>query len=304
MKKKILITGSCGFVMGNFIRKAIYERTPYNFVSVDKVQLNSINSIYWNKNHIFHIADIKDRHIIDIIFQFEKPDIVIHNATEDFDNELMPSTNIVGTQNIIDMCLRHNVERLIYTSTDEVYDYSDSIIDETFTVNPKTLFSATKAAAELLIRTAQQSHGLNYNIIRCSNNYGPRQACDELIPNAIESILKDESVYLDKDRSCDWTHVFDYCSAILSILENGKNNEVYNVTSNQEFSDIEVVHKISSIMNKPDVLSKVKYYNSQYKRGKMSSDKIKSIGWKPFYKFKDGIVGTTEWYTNNKWFLR
>jgi len=306
MKKKVLITGSCGFVMGNFLRKAIYERAAYNFVSIDRVNSNVINSMYWNKNHIFHVADIRDRHVLDIIFQFEKPDIVIHGASETMDINNFTTSNFVGTQNIIDACVKHNVERLIYTSTDAVYQASTNPIDESSPINPKTLYAATKAAGELLIKAASQTYGLKYNITRAATNYGPRQMSNHLIPSAIKSILNSQNMAIDTKATSDWTHVFDYCSAILTILENGVSNETYNVAANQEFSNIEVLQKICTSMNKPDALSLFADDSEAASESAklLNTDKTKSIGWKPHYKLKDGIVGTTEWYTNNQWFLK
>lgn len=302
--KKILITGSCGFVMGNFIRKAIYERAPYNFVSIDRVNSNTINSMYWNKNHIFHVADIRDQHIIDIIFQFEKPDIVIHGASEFIDSA---STNVVGTQNIINACLKHKVQRLIYLSVDGVYKASESLIEETDAIDPKTPYTATKAAGELLIKAIHPKSELKYNIIRGSNTYGPRQFSDQLIPAAIRSILKSIPMQLESMLVQDWTHVFDYCSAILTILEKGNDNEIYNVSAHQEFSNIEIIQKICVALNKPEALEYFTNVQDEFSINcniKLNTDKIKTIGWKPFYKLKDGIIGTTEWYTNNQWFLK
>ena len=123
---KILCTGTCGFILGNFIRKVIYEKQPYNFVSIDRVNSNAINSMYWNKNHTFHVADIRDQHIIDTIFQFEKPDIVIHGAAETFvdyslnDPNSFVTSNVLGTQVIINACIKYDVKKLIYIRSNAI----------------------------------------------------------------------------------------------------------------------------------------------------------------------------------------
>lgn len=317
-KKKVLITGSCGFVFGNFIRKAIYEKLPYQFVSVDRVNDNAINSVYWNKNHTFHIADITNQHVMDIIFKFEAPDIVIHGAAETFvdaslDNpNSFVSSNILGTQTIINSCLKNKVEKLIYISTDGVYGQLESEADaswkEDAPLNPRNPYSATKASGELLVKAASLSHGLNYNIIRSSNNYGPRQTAEKLVPKVIKCILHDQPfpIYGQGLQMRDWTHVFDNCNGIISILNNGKPNETYNISSNQELTNIEVVQKICNIMDKGHSL--ISFTEDPRKshdfRYSMDSSKIKEMGWKPTFKFKDGIVETVNWYLANQWFLK
>ena len=318
MKKKILITGSCGFIMGNLIRKAIYEKYPYNFVSIDRVNSNAINSMYWNKNHIFHVADIRDQHIIDVIFQFEKPDIVIHGAAETSvdvslkDPNVFVTTNVLGTQTIINACLKHEVEKLIHISTDEVYGQLSNEDDLSWTeeslLDPRNPYSASKASAELMIKAANKSHGLIYNIIRPSNNYGPRQTTEKLIPKTIKSILHNTSIdiYGEGLQMRDWTHVFDNCSAILTVLEKGQPNETYNVSANQELHNIEVVQKICNTLGKGhDLIKFIKDPRKSHDfRYSINTDKIRNLGWKPYYKFKDGIVGTCDWYNNNQWYLK
>lgn len=319
MKQKVLITGSCGFIFGNFIRKAIYEKQPYSFVSIDKVTSNAINSMYWNKNHTFHVADITDQHIIDIIFQFEKPDIVIHGAAETFvDYSLINpnsfiNSNVLGTQVIINACVKHNVKKLIYISTDEVYGQLTNEQDMPWTEdslpNPRNPYAASKAAGELLVKAANQSHGLIYNITRSSNNYGPRQTPEKLIPKAIKSILQNQPIpiYGQGLQIRDWTHVFDNCSGIMTILNKGEPNQVYNICANQELPNIEVIQKVCNAIGKGhDLITHIKDPRGTGHdfRYSIDSSKLQKLGWKPTIKFKDGIVGTVDWYTNNPWFLK
>ena len=168
--KKVLVTGTCGFIFGNFIRKAIYDQNQkkpqdrYTFVSVDRVTANALNSMYWNKNHPFYPADIRDEHVIDVIFQREQPDIVIHGAAETFvdtslkDPNSFVTSNVLGTQVIINACLKHKVKKLIYISTDEVYGQLTSEQDAPWTEDsplaPRNPYSASKAAGELMVRAA------------------------------------------------------------------------------------------------------------------------------------------------------
>lgn len=296
--KKILITGSCSYLFGNFIRKLIYEKQPYSIISLDRVKQNSLNSIYWNKNHTFHIADVRDEHIINNIFQFEKPDLVIHAADTSDSNYI--TTNILGTQVIINACQKYNVDKLFYISTDKVYGNTTSNLEDS-KLNSNNFITASKISAETFI----QSSKLNYNIIRLSNTYGPRQSSDKLIPRTIKCILNNEKIPLhgQGNRLRHWTHVFDIGSAILNIIESGKDNEIYNVSSNHEFSNLEIVHKICSIMNDSHNLISFLDKDGDDKRG-MNSDKLKGLGWEPKIKFKDGINTTIEWFQANSWMLK
>jgi len=320
MKQKILITGSCGFIFGNFIRKAIYEKHPYTFVSIDKVTANTLNSMYWNKNHTFHVADIRDQHIIDVIFQFEKPDIVIHGAAEtSVDHSLTDpnsfiTSNVLGTQVIVNACVKHEIKKLIYVSTAEVYGQLTSEQDSPWTeessLNPRNPHSVSKVAAELLVKAAHQSSGLIYNIIRSSNNYGPRQTPDKLIPGVIKNILQGNPIpiYGQGLQMRDWTHVFDNCAAIMTILNRGEPNQVYNICANQEFSNIEVVNEICKAMEKGhDLINFIKdpRNNCHDFRYAMNCDKIKLLGWEPQIKFKKNLYDLcVRWYLDNQWWFK
>lgn len=324
--KKILITGTAGFIYGNFIRKAIYEQNQkppqdrqYSFVSIDRVSVNN-NSMYWNKSHTFHVADIRDAHVMDVIFQFEKPDIVLHGAAETFvdtslkDPNIFITSNVLGTQNIINACLKHKVEKLVYQSTDEIYGQLVSENDKSWTEEnemvPRNPYAASKAAGELLIKAAHHSHGLIYNIVRSSNCYGPRQLAEKLIPKVIKCILNNEKILLygEGKQIRDWTHVSDNCSAVMTILENGTSNEIYNVSANQEFSNLEVIHEICNYMKKGhDLIDFIKdpRGGGHDFRYSVDSSKIKNLGWKPEIQFKKHL-GTSciDWFVDNSWWFR
>lgn len=317
-KLKILLTGSCGFIFSNFIRMAFNEKFPYIFTSLDRVNSQS-NVLYQNKNHTFYIADIRDQHVLDRIFQFEQPDIVIHGAAESFvdyslinPNDFM-SSNVLGTQNIINSCLKHKVNKLLYISTDEVYGHLTSENDTPWTedslLNPRNPYSASKAAGELLVKAAHTSHGLNYNITRSSNNYGPRQTSEKLIPKAIKCILEGKKIpiYGKGLQIRDWTHVYDNCKAIMTVIEKGEANQTYNISANQEFPNIEVIQHICNAMGEGHSL--IDHIDDPRGSGHdfryaINCSKIKSLGWEPTIKFKDGIINTVEWYKNNKYSLK
>lgn len=322
--KKILITGTCGFILGNFIRKAIYDQNQkkpqdrYTFVSVDRVTANALNSMYWNHNHPFYPADIRDEHIMDVIFQREQPDIVIHGAAETFvdtslkDPNSFVTSNVLGTQVVINCCLKHKVKKLIYISTDEVYGQLTGEKDLAWTeespLAPRNPYSASKASAELMVKAAAETHGLVYNITRSSNCYGPRQLPEKLIPKAIKCVLEGQKIpiYGQGLQIRDWTYVADNCTAIMTVLDRGAPNQVYNVSANQEFTNIETIQSVCNALGKghslidfiPDPRPGHDF------RYSVNTAKIRELGWKPTYKFKDGIKETVQWYTDNQWFLK
>jgi len=317
--KKVLITGTGGFIYSNFVRKSVYEKQPYTFVSIDKVtKTNVLNNIYANKNHKFYIGDVADQHFINVVMELERPDIVLHGAahTHVDDSILDPNefirSNVLGTQTLLNSCVRWKVEKFIYQSTDEVYghltDDSQKSWDETAPLNPRNPYAASKAAAELLIQAAYHTYGLPYNIIRSSNNYGPRQSVDKLIPKIIKCIINNEKIpiYGKGSQVRSWIHVQDNCAAVQFIMNNGFENEIYNVGTNQELSNIELLHLLSKVMDKDytDLLTFVPDRAGHDFRYSLDCNKLKSLGWEPTIKLRRGLEITVEWYRNNLWFLR
>jgi dTDP-glucose 4,6-dehydratase len=265
--------------------------------------------MYWNKNHIFYVADIRDQHVMDTIFQIEKPDIVLHGAAETFvdyslsDPNSFVTSNVLGTQIIVNSCVKYKVDKLIYVSTDEVYGQltseSDSSWTEACSLNPRNPYAATKAAGELLVKAAHESFGLKYNITRSSNNYGPRQTTEKLIPKTIKCILQGKKipVYGKGLQVRDWTHVYDNCSAIFNIINNGIDNETYNIAANQEFSNIEVIHKICKVIDKGyDLIEHIDdpRGNGHDFRYSVNPTKIKN----------EGIDQCVNWYLMNQWMFK
>jgi len=319
-KKKILITGSCGFIYSNFIRRIIFNKHPYEIVSIDKLTNSKLkNNIYFNKNHQFYLGDICDTHLIDKIFEFERPDIVLHTAAESaVDYSLQNpnafiNSNVLGTQIVINASIKYGVKKFIYQSTDEVYGALTSEKDmpwtESSSINPRNPYSASKAAGEMLVNAAHNAHGLQYIILRTSNNYGPRQMPDKLIPRVIKCILNNEKipVYGQGSQIRDWTYVGDNCDAVLKIIESDRINEVFNISSNQEYSNIEVVNEICNVIGKGhDLITFIKdpRGNAHDFRYSVDSKKTRLLGWKPEVKFKEtGLKDTVDWYiANSYWF--
>lgn len=316
MSRKILISGTCGFILGNYVRKAVYEQKGDTFVSVDRVTANNLNSMYWNRNHTFYPADIRDQHVMDVIFQRTQPDIVIHGAAETFvdtsiaDPNSFITSNILGTQVMINCCVKHHVKKLVYLSSDEIYgqltDEAAPAWTEEAPLSPRNPYAASKAAGELLVKAAHATYGLTYNITRSSNNYGPRQLPEKLIPKAIKCILTGQKIpiYGEGKQMRDWIYVDDNCAAISTIMDKGEPNQVYNISAHQEFTNLEVIQKICNAMGKGhQLMDFIKDPRPGHDfRYAVDTAKLESLGWKPTYSFKDGIALTTDWFILNKWF--
>lgn len=318
---KILITGSGGFIFGNFIRRAFYTKQNYEIVSVDRVRRSNVmQNVYRNKDHKFYIADVTDAHTLNIIFEtaFESgpPDIVIHGAAESFvDNSIKNASpfitsNVLGTQVVVDACVRWGVKKLVYISTDEVYGHleneDESPWKEEAPLAPRNPYAASKAAGELLVKAAHETHGLVYNITRCCNNYGPWQDPEKFIPKILQSIISGSSmpVYGQGLQVRDWLHVHDNCDAVIKIVNEGGDNEVYNISAGQEFSNIEVFQIICDRMESGhDLLEFVKDRPGHDFRYSVDSTKLRKLGWEPQYKFRDGIAQTIDWYMKNQFVL-
>jgi dTDP-glucose 4,6-dehydratase len=306
-KQKILFTGSLGFLFSNFIRKAAYEKSPYTFCGIDKaVNKGYLNNIYNNKIiESNYLADICDPHIINSIFEIEKPDIVIHAAsTDSTDNKQCIDTNILGTKIIVDAAFKNNVKKIIHFSDYQVYQSSDANynIVESSPLCPNSLSQISKIAAENIVI----SSGLNYNILRIPEVYGPRQFGDRAIPSIIKSIYKKESIILPCNgiQLLDWMHVFDFSSALLLLLKNAEDNSIYNVGSNQECSTIEIIQFICNIMGRGYDLVSCSGKDQVNLKYVLDNKKITNLGWKPMFKLKKGLEETIEWFLANQWTLK
>lgn len=318
-KKKILITGAVGFIPSNFIRKAIYEQFPYEIVGLDKItDPNALNNIYMHKDHTFYMADISDQHIVNNIFEYEKPDVVLHMAASSHVDKSLTNpnefitNNVLGTQVVINAAVKYKVSKLIYTSTDEVYGSLLTEKDVSWTedsyINPKNPYSASKMSGEHIIKAAHNSFELNYVITRSCNNFGPRQSVDKLIPKIIKSICSNEKIPIFGSGSNmrEWIYVADNCSAIMKIIDSNIVNEIYNISANYECSNLEIVQLICNIIGKGwDNIEFIKDRAGHDFRYAINSDKIKTqLNWEPIYKFKQALSDTVQWYLKNQFWLK
>lgn len=308
--QKCLITGSAGFLLGFFIRKAFRDGEPYQFIGLDRFnKRSSLTGQYTNKNYSFHIGDVNDDHCTDVLFELVRPDVVIHGAN-DMATGRTTATNIIGTQNILHSCLKWGVKKLVFISSDSVYGEltrDEKVWTEESPIISQGLFACQKSVAEELI--TQSPSNFNYNIIRLSNCYGGRQVSPiKFIPKSVKSVIDGVKfpIYGQGLQSRDWIYLADACSGISTVLKSGKPREIYNLSSEQEFSNLEVAQEICNQMGKGhNLMSVFDDQGSHPFRRASSSTKLKELGWQPSWRFKDGIKETCEWFNKNKtWALQ
>ncbi|HYE10130.1 MAG TPA: dTDP-glucose 4,6-dehydratase [Patescibacteria group bacterium] len=327
--KTILVTGGAGFIGSNFIKHMLGKYPDYKIINVDVLtyagNLENLEDIGSNENYNFIKADIRDRIKIEEIFRTYDIIGVINFAAESHvdrsieEPEAFLNTNIIGTQILLDVakkCWKLNPNdkyckeyklgvKFLQVSTDEVYGALGAIgmFVETMPLMPNSPYSASKASADMIVRAYHETFGMPVNITRCSNNYGPFQFPEKLIPLMISNCIreKDLPVYGDGRQVRDWLHVSDHCSAIDIVLHKGVNGEVYNIGGNNEKANIEIVELIIKTLGKSKNLIKyVKDRPGHDRRYAIDNTKIKTqLGWSPSYTFEQGIKETIEWYLDN-----
>ena len=328
--KTILVTGGAGFIGSNFVRHMLTTHPDYKIINVDALtyagNLENLKDVADHKNYIFIKADIRDREKIETIFNKYVIDFVVNFAAESHvdrsieEPDVFLTTNIIGTQVLLDVAKKHwkvNPDdkycreykpgvKFLQISTDEVYGALGKTgkFLETMPLKPNSPYSASKASADLIVRAYYQTYGMPINITRCSNNYGPYQFPEKLIPLMINNCLKERDlpVYGDGMQVRDWLHVNDHCTAIDTVLHKGKDGEVYNIGGNNEKTNIEIVKLIIKTLGKSEKLIKhVKDRPGHDRRYAIDNTKITTqLGWKPKYTFEEGIKETIQWYLDNR----
>ncbi len=312
---KILVTGGCGFIGSNFI-EFLLTHTDYYIINVDALTYAGVTSHPESSRYLFYQADIGDPVIIDTIILNHKPDFIINFAAETHvdrsiaDPDAFVKTNLMGTYNFLCALRRYNETgarfRFIHISTDEVYGHlstDDPPFTESTPYAPNSPYSATKAGGDHLVRAFNKTFNLPAIITHCTNNYGPRQYPEKLIPTVIRKAMKNERipVYGTGMNIRDWLHVDDHCRALYRVLLDGKIGSVYNIGGNSERANIDVVKLILHIMNRDESL--IEYVEDRKGhdfRYAMSIEKIeKELGWKPSVSFEEGLYKTVEWYLSN-----
>ncbi len=319
--KNILITGGAGFIGSNFINYLLSKTDNYFLVNLDKLtyagNLENLKNVEKLNNYRFIKGDISNFELVEYLFQKYEFKYVINFAAEShvdrsiLGSEVFYRTNVIGTNILIEASRRHNVEKFIQISTDEVYGSlgSDGSFTEQTPLSPNSPYSSSKAAADLLALSFYHTYNFPVVITRCSNNYGPYQFPEKLIPLMIINSLNNKKlpVYGDGLNIRDWIYVTDHNKAVELVLEKGKAGQVYNIGASQEMKNIEIVKLILSKLNKPiDLIEYVKDRPGHDRRYAIDSTKIKNeLGWKPEFKFEDAIEKTIYWYLSNKdWWER
>ena len=309
----ILVTGGAGFIGSCFVRHMLKKHPDYKIINIDALtycgNIENLKDIEHNPNYKFVHGNICDRDLVrDLI---AKSDCVVNFAAESHvDNsikhpEIFVETNVQGTLNLLQASKELGIERYLQVSTDEVYGTlgKTGYFYETTPLAPNSPYSASKASADLLVRAYHETYGLPTLNTRCSNNYGPYQYPEKLIPFFISKLLKGEKVpvYGDGLNVRDWLYVYDHCEAIDVVLHKGKIGEIYNIGGHNEKTNMEITHLILDAMGKDE--TSIEYVQDRLghdRRYAISNDKITSeLGWSPSVTFEQGIKMTIDWYLNN-----
>ncbi|RPI06708.1 MAG: dTDP-glucose 4,6-dehydratase [Ignavibacteriae bacterium] len=317
----LLVTGGAGFIGSNFIRSILEKYPEYRVINFDKLtyagNLENLTGIDKDPRYAFEKGDICDKSRVQMCIVRYEIDMIVHFAAESHvDRSILGAaefvrTNVEGTNVLLEVVKEMKVKRFLHVSTDEVYGSlgATGLFTESTPLSPNSPYSASKASADLLSLAYQHTFGIPVVITRCSNNYGPYQFPEKLIPLMIANALNDKPlpVYGDGMNVRDWLHVKDHCSAIDTVLHRGRIGEVYNIGGNNEKPNIEIVRLILQNLGKPESL--IRYVEDRPghdRRYAIDSSKIqKEFGWQPAYSFESGIAETIKWYVENQqWWKR
>jgi len=310
--KKILVTGGCGFILSTFIDHMLKKYPDYSIVNLDALtyagRLENTERFSKNPRYTFIKGDVCDRVIVKKAM--EGADMVVHGAAETHvDRSIVDAgsfvrTDVLGTYVMLDAARQQGVGKFLYVSTDEVYgQIQDGSFRETHPLKPRNPYSAAKAGADLLCQSYFTTHNMPVVITRSSNNFGPYQFPEKLIPVLILNALHNRPlpIYGKGENVRDWIYVADNCEAIDTVLHQGRLGEVYNIGGGNEKPNIEIAKLVLEIMGKPESLIEfVKDRPGHDMRYSLDSGKVAGLGWKPEHSFEDAIRRTVEWYVKNE----
>jgi len=316
---KLLVTGGAGFIGSNFIRYILGEHIDWVVTNLDKLtyagNLENLKGVEDNPRYHFVKGDILDREAVDKLLR-DGFDVIVNFAAESHvDRSILDAapfvkTNIEGTQILLDSARQNQMTRFIQISTDEVYgSIQEGRFTEDSPISPNSPYAASKAAAELLCYSYWRTYNFPILITRCSNNYGPFQFPEKLIPLVITNALEDKviPVYGDGKNIRDWVYVEDHCRALGLVIQQGKAGEIYNIGGDNERSNLELVKRILGTMGKPESLIKfVEDRLGHDRRYAVDASKIRhELGWRPFHSFEEALSATVKWYVSGKpWWSR
>ena len=314
----LIVTGGAGFIGSNFIFYMLKAHPDCQIICLDKLtyagNLSTLAPVVERPNFRFVRIDICDRKAVNELFEYERPDVVVNFAAETHVDRSIEEpgtflqTNIIGTQVLMDACRKYSVKRFHQVSTDEVYgdlplDRPDMFFTEETPIHTSSPYSASKASADLLAAAYHRTYGLPVTISRCSNNYGPYQFPEKLIPLMIINALNDKPlpVYGEGLNVRDWLYVEDHCKAIDLILQSGREGEIYNIGGHNEMRNIDIVRLICRELGKPEsLITHVTDRKGHDQRYAIDPRKIHDqLGWSPETRFTDGIIATIHWYLDN-----
>ncbi len=328
--QNLLVTGGAGFIGSNFVQYMLKKYPTARLINLDALtyagNLENLEDANQYPNHHFIKGDIRDVQTVDSIFEKYEIDCVVHFAAESHVDRSINNpycfvtTNVLGTQVLLDAAKNHwklrpddsycrdyrSGVRFIQISTDEVYGALGETgkFTEEAALSPNSPYAASKASADMMVRAYEKTYGLPINITRCSNNYGPYQFPEKLIPLMIHNCISEKPlpVYGDGLQIRDWVHVTDHCSAIDAVLQKGKPGEVYNIGGNTEKTNIEIVKYIIKALGKSEnLVTHVPDRPGHDRRYAIDYTKITTeLGWSPVYTFEKGIAETIQWYLNHK----
>lgn len=314
---KLIVTGGAGFIGSAFVRMlAGGPAGSFQVINLDKLtyagNLENLASVANASGYRFVKGDIADKAVVNALVGDEKPDAIVHFAAESHvDRSILApqpvfDTNLAGSFTLLEAARAHNVPRFVHVSTDEVYGSLEEPheADESYPLKPSSPYSAAKAGSDLLALAYHTTYKMNVSVTRASNNYGPFQFPEKLIPLMISNALEDKPlpIYGDGMQVRDWLYVDDHCRAILAVLQKGRAGEVYNIGGNRSLPNLTVVRKILEIAGKPEsLMTRVQDRPGHDRRYALSSEKLtRETGWAPQVNFEEGIVATVNWYRENR----
>lgn len=310
--RRYLVTGGAGFIGSNFIRYVLEHEPDATVTNLDALTYAGVRAtadeLDSSSRHTFVLGDIRDADLVDRLMMDH--DIVIHFAAESHVDRsitqpsLFLDTNVVGTGTVVDAARRHNVGKFIHVSTDEVYgSISQGFASEGAPLEPSSPYSASKAASDLVARAYASTFGYPVTVTRCTNNYGPYQFPEKMIPLFITNVLEGKRVplYGDGSNQRDWLYVGDHCAAIHLLLDSGQPGEIYNIGANVQLSNIEVARRILASLDK-DVtwIEPVEDRAGHDFRYGVDSSRLRGLGWAPTRSFDEHLEQTVAWYRNRQ----
>jgi len=315
---RLLVTGGLGFIGSNFIRQMLEEHPGDSIVNLDKVTYagnpENLKDIAGDPRYTFVQGDICDLDVVDSVFREHPIDAVVHFAAESHvdrsieDASVFVRTNVLGTHVLLEAALNHGVKRFVHVSTDEVYgSIKTGSFRETDNLNPSSPYSASKAASDLLARSYYITHNLPVIVTRCTNNFGPYQYPEKLIPLFVTNLIEGKKVpvYGTGQNVRDWIYVLDHCRAVDFVLRHGEPGEIYNIGGGAEKTNLEITAKILELLGQDE--SMIEYVPDRKGhdfRYSLDFGKLRALGWEPAYTFDDALAATIKWYAENEWWWR